>query len=172
MTKCMCRTSQLESQNRFQEQLSRLLVRCHIWSSCRMEQLYEDMWIMLEREKTQLLTRILTHWCLDLNWVVMRPPNLPQLRPRKRTLNWDLKSQKCQVFLRKLIWVPPCVVRHDLKTPLIVLVVNKLGGLSELEGGKCCDCELRTDYFLYLWFLLCNIMMSLCIYKCMHFSDF
>ena len=34
-----------------------------------MEQLYEDMWTMLEREKTQLLTRILTHWCLELNWV-------------------------------------------------------------------------------------------------------
>ena len=32
--------------------------------------------------------------------------------------------------------------------------------------------ELGTDFFLYLWFLLCNIVMSLCIYKCMHFSDF
>ena len=25
--------------------------------------------------------------------------------------------------------------------------------------------ELGTDYFLSLWFLLCNIVMSLCIYK-------
>ena len=25
--------------------------------------------------------------------------------------------------------------------------------------------ELGTDYFLFLWFLLCNIVMSLCIYK-------
>ena len=32
--------------------------------------------------------------------------------------------------------------------------------------------ELRTDYFLFLWFWLCNIVMSLCIYKCMHFSHF
>ena len=33
-------------------------------SSCRMEQLYKDMWTMLERERTQLLTRILTPWFL------------------------------------------------------------------------------------------------------------
>ena len=44
--------------------------------------------------------------------------------------------------------------------------------ISCLNVTCCCDCELRTDYFLYLWFLLCNIVMSLCIYKCMHFSDF
>ena len=126
MTKCMCRTLQLESQNGFLEQWLRSLVRCHTRSSCRMEQLYEDMWTVLKRKKTQLLTRILTHWCLDLSWVVMRPPNLPS-RPLKRTLSWDLKSQKCQVFLRKLTRVPPCVVRHDLVTPLIVFwYVNKL----------------------------------------------
>ena len=33
----------------------------------------------------------------------------------------------------------------------------------EPENAIVVIVELRTDYFLYLWFLLCNIVMSLCI---------
>ena len=40
----------------------------------------------VRRQKEQLLIRILTHWCLELSWVVMRPLNLPS-RPLKRTLS-------------------------------------------------------------------------------------
>ena len=81
------------------------------------------------REKTQLLTRILTHWCLDLNWVVMRPPNLPQLRPRK--------SQKC-CFSGNWFEFHPASFDTISKPPWSFWYVIKLCGLSEF-------------YYVILW---------------------
>ena len=55
---CVQDFTTIESQSGFLEQLLKLLVYCPTRSSCTMEQLYEDVLTMFERERTQLSTRI------------------------------------------------------------------------------------------------------------------